>query len=292
MDQDITNQLFSTFETDDGDTHGADLVGGNQEFNVEGDDAPKQPPTDDANDGEHKEDESKDGDFVRVKKAEWDHTQQVLSEFKGFMAASQSRKPERTEERVETPPQPRVDPQQQQAALDQVFQKIGEKMIEDPKEGAKMLFALQMQASAQQAAQYAAPAATSAVDLMVENFVTRKQSKDPLYEKGVGEKFEAMIDKIDTRVAAGASRAQLNEALETLYQRAKGDWADEQYTKAQQNRKTPARQEATNYGGGKSAGGSQAGQRMTIPDSWKAFAVRAGFSENEITPDFFKQAEE
>lgn len=284
MDNEITN-LFSQFAPD-----GIDGDGQNQEFNVDGEVESGEQPDGEQPEGGEGEGEHKDGDTVTIKKQDWDETQRVLAEFKGYMTAQNSRKTEQPQVEQPVVQQPQYTPQQQQAALDQVFTKIGEKLIEDPKEGAKQMFALMMQASAQQAQQFAAPAATSAVDLMIENFVTRKQSKDPLYDKGVGEKFEEMVKKIDPRQAAGATRAQITEALDTLYQRAKGDWADEQFNKAQTNRKTPARQEPTNYGGGRSS--KTGGHSMTIPDTWKAFAKSAGIPESEITPEFFAGAEE
>lgn len=295
MENDIVKNLFSTFETDDeGGNGGAqinDQGGGNMEFNVEGqtDDQTQEHGEGDA--GKGGDDKTGNDETVTIKKSDWDNTQQMLAEFRGYMTAEKARKSDPEPPRViETPPVQQIDPRQQQAAFDGVFQKIGEKMIENPAEGAKALFALAAQYNAQQSAQAAAPALTSAVDLMIENFVTRKQSKDPLYDKGVGEKFEERLKKIDPRVAAGASRAQINEALETLYQSAKGEWADEAYAQAQKNKKATPKQEPTNYGGGKSAGTHQVA-RTTVPETWKKFALDAGIPEADLTPEFFQVKE-
>lgn len=230
---------------------------------------------------------------VTIKKEDWDRTQQALAEFKGFITAQNSRKPE-----PERQPEPqRVDPQAQQnqqaqfqQALKARLKNVSDKLLTDPDAALEDFLGLTAQISAAQTQQYvqqyAKPATDSTVDLMIENYITRKSAKDPLYEK-VGPKFEELISKYNTSALSGYSRQQLVEALDTVYQRAKGDWADEQYTEAQKKRATTQRQEPTNYGGGRSTS-SGGGRTMTIPDTWKQFARDAGLDEKDITPELFK----
>lgn len=289
----MSADIFSLF---DPESNGQNPDPGVQEFHVPGSDPTQNQPDPtaeggtggnggngaDPNGGEPA------GDTIQIKKEEWDRTQQMLAEFRGFMAAAQNQRQQPEPQRYE--PQPvRPDPAQQQAQLDQLAESLGNDLITNPKEGVKKILAIGAQLAAAQAQQYSAPAQSSTVDLMIENFVTRKAAKDPLYDKGVGERFEDMLKTIDTRAVAGANRQQINEAMETLYQRAKGDWADAQYAEAQKRKPAP-KGEPTNYGGGRSS--STGGQRASaIPDTWRQFALAAGIPESEITPEMFQEAE-
>lgn len=240
--------------------------------------------------GDGETDKGADEGKITINKEEWDRTQQALAEFRGFMTAQNARK---TEPERQVEPQ-RVDPQVQQAQQNQFQQalkarlkNVSDKLLTDPDSALEDFLGLTAQISAAQTQQYvqqyAKPATDSTVDLMIENYITRKSAKDPLYEK-VGPKFEELISKYNTSALSGYSRQQLMEALDTVYQRAKGDWADEQYSEAQKKRTT--RQEPTNYGGGRSSQGG-GGRTMTIPETWKKFAADAGLSEADL-PDIAK----
>lgn len=300
MDTDI----FSSFDQGDG---------GNQDFLVEGPDplAPHAAPEGEAPEGGETEGSAGDGapaggETIQVKKEDWDRTQQVLAEFKGYMTAQQASKPAEPQRQA-----PSYDPQQaelqrqaqvqQQTQIDQFLNGLADDISSlDParvKGALQKAIAAGAQLGAAQALQSASPTQQTTADLLVENFITRKAAKDPdAYDK-VSETFEQRIAQIDPRVIAGYSRAQLNAVLDEMYDAELGRWARKQLTEAKNKRQqaqtgaTQGRQQPTNFGGGRGTGGGLATPRGTIPEAWKKFALDAGIPESEITPDLFQGIE-
>lgn len=293
MDTDI----FSVFDPEGVGASESGVQPGQQEFVVEGADPAAQPeggePDGAAPEGGAAPGAQPAADTVTIKKEDWDRTQQVLAEFKGYMTAQQSRQPEPARP-VEPQPQQFQQQQAQQAQLDQFLSGLAEDITSlDPvraKAALQKAITAGAQLGAAQAAQRVDSATSTTADLIIENFVTRKAAKDELFDQGVGERFEERLKQLDPRALVNASRAQINAALEELYDAEAGRWAREKYIEAKKKRAGTARQDPTNYGGGRSAPGG-APRNMAIPETWKEFAKKAGIPEDQITPDLFKGIE-
>lgn len=298
MDTDI----FSTFDTS-GET------GGSQEFSVDGVD-PLQTPQAQEGDGEQQQQDGDQqqqqdggaggGDTVTIKKEDWDRTQQMLAEFKGFMTAKQAAQEPAQPQRPQYDPQQAEVVRQQQTAQQQQFNQILDSVTEDltsldparTKQAVQRLIGIGAQLGAMQAQQMVSPATSTTADLMIENYITRKSTKDNMYDL-VGERFEKRLGEIDPRVIAGYSRAQLNQVLDEMYDAEVGRWARDARSKSQQRQQqqVPGRQIPPNYGGGKAAPGITTQRSAgTVPDEWKKFARDAGIPEDQITPELFRQA--
>jgi hypothetical protein len=130
----------------------------------------------------------------------------------------------------------------------------------------------------------------TAVDLIVENFLSRKEKKDDLYDE-IAPAFEAEIAKYDKKNYQHATREQLLPVLENIYKAAKADVLEGKYNAAKK-RAAEKRQNPPNLSGGKAGNQTPpARQQKQLSDNAKKFALAAGLREEDLG-DLFKPSVE
>jgi hypothetical protein len=235
-----------------------------------------------------------DADTVKIKKTDWERLQSDLAEMRGFIAAKKSSGAEPVDRPDVAPEAVRRQPQEMnfEQQLDMISERLTNDLASgDPtaqKNAVKSILTIGAQAGFNNARALFGTIAPAQAQSIVDSYITRKSAKDPLYDQGVGEIFENILGQYDTSVLVGQPRKVVMETLDTMYQRAKGDWADRQYAAAQERRATQKQRGDTdppNLGGGRS-GSTQNGRKMTIPKGWVEWARSAGIAEEEMQETF------
>jgi hypothetical protein len=302
--------IFADGDGDDGDLGGGgndrDQNDGGFSLELDADGNPIDP----SNDGDN--DDAGDGggdsdDEIKIKKSDWQKFQTDLAEMRGFYTANkgggqQQQRRQQTDDNDDdgNQPGPRQQQQQQrqpsQQDFDQQLDQLSDGLVDDlvsgdknvQKGAIKKILTLGAQAGYNNAKQLFGSMAPAQAEGIIDGYVSRKAAKDPLYDKGVGDRFEEILGKYDTSVLVGQPRKVVQDTLDTMYQRAKGDWADAQYSE-NQNRRSQRQQrgdtEPQNLGGGRS-GSTQAGRKMAIPSDWVAWARQAGIPDDEMQQTF------
>lgn len=231
-----------------------------------------------------------------VSKAEFDKINDALAEMRGRLAAM-SERPVAPAQREPEPVKP--DNSAAEAQLRTRLRAISQKMY-DPDtsaEGLEEFLGLTAQIAAAQSQQitqqYAGSAVTTAVDLMIENFMAKQAKKDDLYDE-VEPLVEAELAKYDKAAIAKMSRADLMPALEKVYKAAKADvlekkWNEGKRRAAERKAANPPSFGGKTPGSAPVGGGRPTGKALT--EGQKKFALDAGLSEEDLDGLFGNEEE-
>lgn len=234
-----------------------------------------------------------DADVVKIKKSEWEQFQREQAELRGFITARKSEPslgpdPSRG---VQSQPQraPEADLETQ---LDALSERAYDDLLSgDPnraKGAIKNILKVGAQAGFNNAKAIFGTMAPLQAQTIIDNFASRKQRNDPLYDRGVGELFDNLLSEYDTSVLVGQPREVVQKTLDTMYQKAKGDFADRMYAEGESRKAVRAKQgnsNPPNLGGGRS-GSAQGGRTMKIPPAWVKWAQDAGIPQEEMADTF------
>ena len=211
-----------------------------------------------------------------------------LAELRGRVAARDEHRPEPSQ-----PAQPDLAAQTQQQQAEQFLKRrvkeISAKLYdpETAESAVEELLGLTGQISALQAnaivQQRLGSTQTTASDLIIENFLAKKEKKDELYDE-IEPLFEAELSKYDRSQLSGRSRQELTAALDYLYKGVRADVLDKKFRDAKE-RALQRRSAAPKMGGGRGAdvgGGRLAPKGGKITDSMREYVRKAGFAEDQI----------
>lgn len=206
-----------------------------------------------------------------------------LAELRGTLAAQR----EQQQPVQREPEQPAVDQNAQVAAFRKRLKDISAKLY-DPDtaaEGVEELLTVSNQLAMAQAnqviAQRMGSTQESAVDLIVENFVSRKEKNDDLAAEIVP-LFEAEVNKYRPQLV-GRSRAELVPAMEALWKGFKADVLEKKFTEAKERAKKK-QTIAPKLGGGSATGSGTAllGKNSKLDEQAREFARKAGIPEDQL----------
>ncbi|MDE2100965.1 MAG: hypothetical protein KGL39_27210 [Patescibacteria group bacterium] len=254
-----------------------------------------------AQDGDLPGDEGlEDKDTVKVKRADWDKLNADLAEVRGYMTAKKGVDGERPvvrEEQHRQSEQRREQPQDFETQLDLLSDKALDDLMSGDREKAKGAIKNVLKVGAQAGYNNAAALFRQMVPLqaqgIIDRYSARKERSDPMYNDGVGEIFENILSGYDTSMLVGADPKVVKDTLDTMYQRAKGDWADRQYAKSKERKQLREKQGNStplNLGGGKATGGTQGRRELKVPEAWKAWIASSGASDEEVNSMLAKMA--
>lgn len=211
-----------------------------------------------------------------------------VAELRGRLAAK-----DETRTEYERPPQVDPNAQNQQQQVEQLLKRrikdISTKLYDpDTAESAvEELLNLNSQLAAVQAnsivAQRLGSTQMAATDLIVENFLARKEKKDELYDE-IEPLFEKEIAKYDRSQLVGRSRAELTAALDYLYKGVRADVLDSKF-KAAKEKALQRRAAAPKLGGGRGASdlsGGRIASKGKVTDRMREFVRGAGYDDAQI----------
>lgn len=212
-----------------------------------------------------------------------------LAELRGRLAAKEESRPAAPQ--VE--PGPSANQQAEfQAALKKRVKDISAKLYDpDTAEAAvEEMLSLGMQLGGAQMerviAQRVGATNAAATDLIVENFLSKKEKKDEFYDE-VEPLFEAELGKYDRAALAGRSRQDLVAAFEYIYKGLRADVLQKRFDDARARAKAKQQQIAPKLGGGKGADATIANRvspskNPKSADRMRQFILDAGFKEDQI----------
>ncbi|MGH7745568.1 MAG: hypothetical protein ACREQ5_12370 [Candidatus Dormibacteria bacterium] len=230
-----------------------------------------------------------------VSKKEYDELREQIAEMRGRQAFLTEQQQRPAAPQAPIPPLD-MNSAQAETALRAKLTSIGEKMYDPDRQAEGLQEFLELNSkiaqlqSQQLTEKYAGNAVNTALDLMIENFMSKKSKKDDLYPE-VEARFEAELAKYDKRQVAGYSRDQLLPALENLYKAVKSDVLEEKYI-AGKKKQAERRAIAPNLGGGSGSTAKSAGNSKPLSEKAKKFALAAGIKEAELSNLFAPSTEE
>lgn len=223
-----------------------------------------------------------------VPREKFDEVVNTLSEMRGRLAALTE-----SGQRVTPPPAENApDPNAGLAELKRRLKAISQKMY-DPdtaEEGLEEFLNLSAHIGRVQAEQitqqYAGQAVTTAADLIIENFMSRMEKKDELFDQ-VSPLLEEELKKVDKSAVARMPRADVLDALNRMYKASRADVLDKMWQSSRDRAKRRTQAAPNLGGGGKSAAEVPDLRAQKINKAQRDMALAMGFKEEELG-DLFK----
>ncbi|MDE2098153.1 MAG: hypothetical protein KGL39_12940 [Patescibacteria group bacterium] len=226
-----------------------------------------------------------EGDVVKIKRSDWEQTQRDIAELRGYTTARRTAEPEP----ARSQPAPTQPPAQDfESQMDALSDKVVDDLLSGDrnaqKNAVKRILTVGAQAGFNNAKAIFGSMAPLQAQTIIDSYAARKQRQDPLYDEGVGDLFDKELSAYDTSVLVGQPREVVQKTLDTMYQKAKGDYADRLYAERKQRTAVRAKQGDTtppNLGGGRSGASGQT-KVMKIPAQWVKYMRDSGLGEDEI----------